>query len=78
MSAVAETGRKHHHADNHQQRQRGSVVGLEERSAPARTAATMAIGASEYDTSLIRCIRRSSISAVKSTQAIFANSDGWN
>ena len=45
---------------------------------PASPPATMAIGSSEYDTSLIRCIRRSRISAVKNTHASLANSDGWN
>ncbi len=35
------------------------------------------IGSSEYDRSSMRCIRRSSISAVKNTHAIFASSDGW-
>ena len=35
------------------------------------------MGSSEYESSSMRCMRRSSISAVKSTAAIFAISDGW-
>ena len=35
------------------------------------------IGSSEYERSSMRCMRRSRISAVKKTHAIFASSDGW-
>ena len=37
---------------------------------------TMAIGSREYDSSSMRCILRSRISAVNNTHAILANSEG--
>ena len=38
---------------------------------------TRAIGSSEYRTSSIRCMRRSSSAAVKKMTASLASSDGW-
>ena len=44
---------------------------------PAIAPTTMAIGSSEYEISSMRCMRRSSVSAVKRMAAILAISDGW-
>ena len=43
---------------------------------PTRPATTTAIGMSEYPSSLIRCMRRSSSAAMKTTATSFASSDG--
>jgi hypothetical protein len=43
---------------------------------PTRQKTTIPIGVSEYDTSLMRCIRRSRMAAIKKMALSFASSDG--